>query len=198
MSDFKPLVLADGTEINASTGEVVREESPTPVEESKLDTVAAPEKLELVGTYKASDLPETGKTMSVIAAVSAFELWGLSTIEIAKALNTGVENVTNLQATEGYVEFKQGMMNNVMRALDDDVRGVIARNAKASVHKIVDTLNGKNKDELPLKAAESLLNRGGFGPKSTVEHNHRMDDELVIRVIRDTSDKHLPTIDLAE
>lgn len=207
-----PIVLPDGTKIDAQTGEVIengvlrrpkkssKSEEPTSddtqeaIEEEK--PVEVNTNIALVGNYKAQALPDSGKRMTAIAAVASLELWGLSPVEIAKALGASLTDVDGLQASEQYLEYKQGMLRNVMRALGDDVRGQFAKTALDAAGVVLDTMKGKNKSDLRMKAAESILDRGGFGPKQIVDHNHRMEGELIIRTIKSADTNTIPDIEV--
>lgn len=200
MSDY--IELADGTKIDKKTGEVLgdkREEIKAstddllPVESDDLSVDVSELKQHLVATRHIKDLPGDVNTSRAIAVVLSLSLYGLSDAEIATVCGIEYEQVLSLKSLEGYENFMQAVLENVMNAHSNNVRHMFVKNAKFAAENIISGLNSKI-PEVRALASKEVLDRGGFRPADIVEHRVTHENELKIVYIKD--DKNTPIIEL--
>ena len=172
----EPLVLADGTTINPTSGKEVRDSDNLFIE------IASGKKAkELVTKTKRSiaDLPAAPKESNAFALVAFYTMFGLSTDQIALAMNTTEENVINAKASKVYLELKETVEKNYVSEAEDQVRSLLQQNAMAAVTRVVEHAKGDN-DVLSFKASQDILDRAGHRPADVVNVKHTMENSLNI------------------
>lgn len=185
--------MADGTRIDPTTGEVVRER-PLP------RFVQVPSNREAVAEVtrvrrKLADLPAPPKTMNLVSVVFCYTTMGLSDTDIAHAAGIGVAQIVTLKNSEVYkavsAEFIKGISENDLTS----VRDLIVMNARTSAQRLLDLASSEN-DIVALKANESILDRAGLRPADVIEHRHKMEGGLRIEYVRKDTTSDMPVIDL--
>lgn len=143
---------------------------------------------------KIADLPAVPRTINVVNAVLAYELFGLSKSEIALALNTTVEQVDAIQHLPAYSEMLSAIKESIIEAQAEEVRGLLQTHARNAAQVMVDELDGPSPERRML-AAKDVLDRTGHRPADRVEHLHKVSGGLRIEIVKADPTK-LPTIDI--
>jgi hypothetical protein len=189
----EPLVLADGTKIDPSTGKVIKDKL------SSFFAVPSPSEAQALvvrARKSVADLPMPPQQMSGVGLVAFYTLFGLNDTDIALALDSKitVEQVKEIKKCDAYLEFMNSAKENILNTETETVRDVFQQHAKGAAMKIVELADGDN-DVLSFKASQDILDRAGHRPADVVEHRHRMEDNLNIVITRRDETVQLPTVD---
>lgn len=192
--DNEPLVLADGTKIDCSTGKVIKDKPTVFVE------VPCPSEAQRIvsRTRKTiADLPLPPQNLSGVALVAFYTLFGLNDQDISIALDgkLTVEQITNIRSLDAYVDFMQTAKANILETQQSHVRELFERHATGAAQKIIELAESDN-DVLAFTASKDVLDRAGHRPADVVEHRHKMEDALNIIVTRRDEKTEVPTIDV--
>lgn len=184
-----PLKLADGTEIDPTTGKIVGANS----------YIKVPSTRELKENYaiiqrRLVDLPLPPQKMNGISIILTYKMIGLSNSEIATATGISEEQVGQIIISDAFVELRQMVLENINAADADTIRTSMKHNALMGVQKLAELINS-NDDAIALSASKDALDRDGYRPADVVEHRHKMEGGLTIEVIRRDHSKETPTID---
>jgi hypothetical protein len=189
----EPLVLADGTKIDPSTGSVIREKKYS----TDLVEIPSPrEAQEIVAKTRRTikDMPVAPQQMNGISLVVFYTLWGLADQEIAVHMGITIPQVKSIKKLSEYVQLKKDIFENIMETEATEIRGFFQQNAKGAAKKLVDLM--EEEGALGLKASSEILDRAGFRPADVVEHKHTMENALRIEYIRkDVAIDAVPVID---
>jgi hypothetical protein len=192
--DNEPLVLADGTKIDCTSGKVIKDRPanfvvvPSPSEAQKI--VARTRKT-------VADLPLPPQNLSGVALVAFYTLFGLNDQDISIALDgkLTVEQINNIRSLTPYIEFMQTAKENILNTQQDSIREVYEQHAPVAAGKIVELAQSDN-DVLAFKASQDLLDRAGHRPADVVLHKHKMEDSLNIVITRRDENEKVPVIDV--
>jgi hypothetical protein len=191
------ITLHDGTRISTRTGRPVRDNPQRPPP----GYIALPSNAEAVREVtrvrkRLADLPDIPSRMNVIGAVAAYHLFGLDAHEIAFAIGATERQVGNLMMTDAYNALVTSMQQNIVETQQEDVRALIAANARDAVHTVVTAMRSEN-EQVAVVAAKDILDRAGHRPADVVEHRHRIEGGLTIEYVRKGEhDDDLPVIDM--
>jgi hypothetical protein len=197
LKDHKVLVLADGTRIDKTTGEVIRDkvDNPELLDVDKADDAPQTDEEEIVEIKKLlpvnrhlNDLPGDTNSTKAIGLITALTLYGINDREISFICNTEMEKVIAIKQSERYNEILGGIIENVMRAQSDNIRAIFVNSSKEAAQHIVSGLKSKVPDIRHMSAKE-VLDRGGFRPVDVVEHRVKHENELKIVHIRGDAEK---------
>lgn len=194
--DNEPLVLADGTEIDPSSGSVIKKHKssmivvPTPSEAQRI--VARTRRT-------VAELPLPPRQLSGVALVAFYTLFGLPDNDISIALEgrLTVEQIKNIRDTDAYIEFMSTAKQNVVETQTEVVREIFEQHAKNAAHKIVELADSES-DVLAFKASQDILDRAGHRPADIIEHRHKLEDALNIVYIQKKLDEDIPTVDVID
>lgn len=186
-----PLVLADGTKIDPASGEVIRDRPAR--------FVAIPSNRQAVETVtrarrQLTELPAVPKQMNLLAAVYVYTTFGLSVEDIAIATGLNVEQIERVRSLDEYKTVAAEMTKAVVVSDVDDVRTVLARNAKAAAERMLELADSEN-EGVAVKAAADILDRAGLRPADVVQHNVTMQGGLAIEIVEKKS-SDMPTIEM--
>jgi hypothetical protein len=188
----EPLILADGTKIDPSSGKVVREKK-----YGSMIAIPAPsEAQDIVARTRrgVQDMPVPPQQMNGISLVCFYAMWGLNKQDIAIQLNITVSQVENIQKLPEYKKLREDLFKSVMETEANDVRGILQQKARDAATKIIDTMDEEG--ALGFAAAKDILDRGGHRPADVVEHRHSLDNALQIEFIQKAPVDHIvPVID---
>lgn len=191
-SDLEPLVLADGTKIDPTTGKRVQEKKMVQVPSAR-----EAQEIVLRAQRKASDLPAPPAQMAPVALVAFYTLYGLADKEIAIACDgkITVDQIKTIRSLDAYKDFMSQAKDNLLASEGDAVRNLIQQKSLAAANKIADLVDSEN-DVLSFKASQDVLDRAGHRPADIVEHKHSMENALQIVVTKkDNSLEQLPIIE---
>lgn len=189
----EPLVLADGTKIDPSTGKVIRDSA------AKFVSVPSPSEAQALvvrARKTVADLPMPPQQLSGVGLVAFYTLFGLGDVDIALALDSriSVEQVKEIKKSDAYTEFMNAAKENILNTETETVRDVFQKHAKSAAQRIVELAQEDN-DVLAFKASQDILDRAGHRPADVVEHRHRMEDSLNIVITKRDETKQLPVIE---
>jgi hypothetical protein len=191
----EPLILADGTKINPSTGEVIKDKKQSRFVE--VPSPSAAQALVVRSRKSIADLPVPPKQLTGVALVAFYTLFGLSDSDISVALDgvLTVEQIKNIRKLEPYTAFMENAKTNIIETSTDQVRELFQKQAINAASKIIELADGEN-DVLSFKASQDILDRAGHRPADVVEHRHRMEDSLNIVITRRDATESIPTVDI--
>lgn len=183
----EPLLLADGTRIDTTTGEVLYD--------SLVEVPSATEAIKLVTKTRKriADLPDVPQRMHVVGAVLSYRLFGFDDQEIALALNLTEAQVGRIVMSDAFVTLHREVVSGILRSETDNVRSLFEQNARKAAENVVKI--AARQDALGFRAARDVLDRAGMRPADVVEHRHMMDGQLQIVHIRRDKDDDLPVIE---
>lgn len=190
----EPLKLADGTEIDCSSGKVIKPDKPAFV------PVPSPSEAQRIVTRarkSVADLPLPPNKMSGVALVAFYTLFGLSDRDIAIALNAQLteQQIDNIRELDAYKEFMTEAKANMLYTEQNTVREMFENHASNAASKIIELAKSDN-DVLAFTASKDVLDRAGHRPADVVEHRHKMEDSLHIVVTKRDESKEPPIIDV--
>lgn len=193
-SELEPLVLADGTRIDPTTGKAIKGQK-----KQRMIEVPAPSEAQamIVRARKTvADLPMPPEQMTAVGVVAFYTLFGLDDNSIAIATNhkLTIEQIKNIRALDVYREFMQEARKTVMEADAENVRHVLAERARDAANRVIEHMESEN-DVLSFKAAQDILDRTGNRPADIVEHRHTMENALQIVVTRRDSKSEVPALE---
>lgn len=147
------------------------------------------------------DLPEPdGNQQTVISAVVAMRLLGLSDVDIADVMKTSVEQIQSIVKMPATQATFERIYQNIIHANSENIQGRIASHANSAVDVVVLMMQDEEtRDDVRLKAAQDILDRSGahpdqfFGETSKSQQN---DDELRIVIMDEETQKERVTVDI--
>lgn len=190
----EPLILADGTKIDPTTGKVIKDNASQFV---SVPSNSEAQKIVARTRRTVADLPIPPKQMSAVAIVAFYSLYGMNDTDICIAIENKltVEQIENIRSQDAYIEFMQVAKQNLLHTESNTVRELFEQHAITAANKIVKLADDDN-DVLAFKASQDVLDRAGHRPADIVEHRHKLEDALHIVVSKRDETKELPYIDI--
>ena len=190
-SNTAKITLADGTEIDASTGEVVRlrkyVEVPKPSQLQE-DRAVSVRKL-------LADLPAPPQQMNAISVVVAYSLFGLNDADISVASSIPVDIVKSIKRSDAFNAMYEAVAEGIVRSDKDTVHHMLTTASKNAASRIIGFVDDDS-PTVAMAAAKDVLDRGGFRPSDVVEHKHSLEGGLTIEFIRRSEEKNIPMIEV--
>lgn len=199
------LRLTDGTLIDPLTRKPVG--VPTPQAEndesvSSTDDASGPTPPPPTITPQARrsllDLTLTPQQMAYINNVLVYSLWGLPDDEIAIQCNCTLEDVLTVRDLQEYRDMQDALVAGVRTSYTATAQGIIADASTTAAQIVVQTLNSKSA-KMKFDAARDVLDRSGHRPADRANMTlniNGFDDELIIRVVRESERPHIPTMNV--
>lgn len=192
----EPLVLADGTKIDPTSGEVVKDRT----RRAAFMEVPAPSVAQAIvmkSRKSVGDLPAPPSQLTGVALVAFYTLFGLGDRDIAIALDNKLteEQVRRIRNLDVYKDFMNEAKTNIIETSTDLVRDVFQQNAVGAARTVVELAQSDN-DVLAFKASQDILDRAGHRPADIVEHKLSMENQLQIVYIERNPDEQAPIIDV--
>lgn len=189
----EPIVLADGTKIDPSSGKVIREKKFVEVPRNS----EAVRKVTQVRRQLA-DLPVPPKQMNAVGLVVFYKMIGLSNYDTALAMNVTESQIHNIMELDVYQEMMESMRETVLKNDADDVRQMFMQHSHNAVHRIVSLID-EGEEKVALAAAKDVLDRAGHRPADVIEHRMKVEGDLKIEVIKrdEGKSKDLPDVEYA-
>lgn len=134
-----------------------------------------------------NELPAPVNVMNGVAAVFAYTVMGVGDREICDVLNITSAQMKSLRAHTAYAEFFEIVSNEFINANSDLITARIAAYSHDALSTVAHVAfeDPKAKSETRLKAADSLLDRGGFAAKENILRGAAGKNDLRIVVVRD-------------
>jgi hypothetical protein len=185
-----PLVLADGTKIDPSTGNVVRErrdfyEVPSNTQAQKI-----------VARVNRSivDLPAPPEKMNYISLVIMYKLMGLNDKDVALATKTTLEQVENVQTLSIYDDCLAQIRDAVVQHEGESVKARFAQRSRHAAERVFDLLQSED-EKVALLASKDVLDRAGHRPVDVIEQRMSFDNPLRIEYVKRDSLSSVPVIE---
>lgn len=186
-----PLTLADGTQIDPTTGKVIGTTEDA--------FVKVPSSRELREDYaliqhRLIDLPLPPQKMNGISIVLTYKMIGMRNEEIAIATGISEDQIGQIIVSDAFNVLQQMVLENINAMDADMIRATMRDNALMGVQRMRQLINSGD-ENIALSASKDALDRDGYRPADVVEHRHKMEGGLTIEVIRRDHSKELPVID---
>ncbi len=170
-----PLVLADGTVIDPSTG------APLQTPSAFVEIPNAVRAQEIIGRTKRRvvDLPEPPKTMNAIGVVLMYTMYGLARQEIAIATNLTIEQITNIRTLDAYRTLEAEIVDNILCVDAENVKALLAKashNAASRITRLIDD----DSPDIALSASKDVLNRTGH---TAADEQKRLDMSEALNIV---------------
>ncbi len=142
------------------------------------------------------ELPAPPDQMNPIAVVMYYDMMNVNQNEIVVATGLTADQVKDIQMSEAYTLAKEDMVQFALDVEQSTVRGMLSNNALGAAQQIVTIALTAKSDMNRLNASKDLLDRAGHRPVDVVEHQHKLDGDLTINIIRKDESKTPPMIDI--
>jgi hypothetical protein len=190
----EPLILADGTKIDPSTGSVIKDKKHH--RGGFIEIPSAGEAVALVAKTRraVAELPVPTQQMNVIGLVLFYSMWGLSDFDIAASINGDLssDQIKNIKKLPEYQAASKDILQSVLEYEANDIRTFMQQNAKGAASKIVELMDEEG--ALGFAAAKDVLDRAGHRPADVVEHRHKLEDSLKIEFISKKTSDAIPDV----
>ena len=188
----EPLVLADGTSIDPTTGESIEKdddiiEVPTHSEAQNIVTTAR---------RRLADIPTPPKRMNTIGVICFYELMGIMPFEIAYALNMTETQVKNIQSNAEYTQMRSDIVKGILQAESTDLQDQFVKASRKAFDRVYRIATKSGDEKHALAASRDILDRGGFRPADVIDHRHSMAGGLQIEYVNKDVSSAFPTIDI--
>lgn len=191
-----PLVLADGTKIDPSSGKVVREKKT-----SFIEIPSASQAVAIIAKTKrnVAELPLPPQKMNAVSLVLFYSMWGLAENDIAITVNITRDQVNNIKKLPEYLAMSQDIQRSILQHETNEVRDIFQKHARGAAEKIVEIAADADADSvLGFKAAQDILDRAGHRPADVVLHKHGLDDSLKIVYIAQQPHETIPDASIVD
>lgn len=179
-NNMETLQLKSGIEISFDNGKPIKEHKPilieVPTYKEAQNTITRIRK-------ELSELPAPPKQMNTASVILSYELFGLSSFDIAIATNLKEEQIKNIQESHIYKSLRNDIVSNILKQDADNIRNMVQQKSKAALSNIVDLMDSEM-DNIALAASKDILDRAGHRPVDVVEHKHSMEGGLTIEIIK--------------
>jgi len=190
INEFTPLVLADGTVIDPSTGKQRRPEYLEVPSNSEAIRVVASTRKKLI------DLPDVPERMNIISCILSYHMFGLQDAEIAVAVNLPIERIVAIKMLEAFSKMQSVVTEQMVAADKGEVQAVLENAAVTGANTIVHLMQFADDEKVQLTAAKDVLDRNGHRPADILEVRHSMSNSLTIEHIIRSDDEVAPIIDI--
>jgi len=185
-----PLVLADGSTIDPTTGAPPSEIS------TFVEIPNGTRAQEIVGRVKRRivDLPEPPRTMNAVGVVLMYTMYGLATQDIAIATNLTIEQIINIRTLDAYNMLKTEIVDSILTVDSENVKAILATASHNAARRVTSLMDNSD-PSIQLGAAKDILNRTGH---TAAEERARVDlaEQLnIVITIKNEGDQR-PTIDI--
>ena len=193
-SELEPLILADGSRIDPTTGKKVKDKKPAYIE---VPSGADAQALVVKTRRTVAELPAPPQQMHAVALVAFYTLFGLPVKEIALAVDgrLTIEQIELIKKSDAYCSFMESAKTNIIETSADQVRDLFQQNAIKAASTVLNLVESDN-DVLAFKASQDVLDRAGHRPADIVEHKHSMNGGLHIVITRKDENATTPIIDM--
>lgn len=191
-----PLILADGTKIDPSSGKVVREKK-----SSFVEIPSASQAVAIIAKTKrnVAELPLPPQKMNAVSLVLFYSMWGLAENDIAITVNITRDQVNNIKKLPEYLAMSQDIQRSILQHETNEVRDIFQKHARGAAEKIVEIAADADADSvLGFKAAQDILDRAGHRPADVVLHKHGLDDSLKIVYIAQQPHETIPDASIVD
>ena len=181
-------------EITLPNGKKVEEVKNIKKESTEIKTNLSIQLDEAKARRKLSDLPDVSN-ISIYSQILCYEMYGLSTRDIALTIKITEEQVTTIRMSYEYNKYKTDFLKSIKETETEDVREFIAKSSKKAAEKIVNIME-TGPVKFALDAAKDIMDRSGHRPSDIADLRAVSDNELRVLVINkdETKDKQAQLI----
>ena len=181
-------------EITLPNGKKVEEVKTIKKESTEIKTNISIQLDEAHARRKLSDLPDVSN-ISIYSQILCYEMYGLSTRDIALTIKITEEQVTTIRMSYEYNKYKTDFLKSIKETETEDVREFIAKSSKKAAEKIVNIME-TGPVKFALDAAKDIMDRSGHRPSDIADLRAVSDNELRVLVINkdETKDKQAQLI----
>lgn len=181
-------------EITLPNGKKVEEVKNIKKESTEIKTNLSIQLDEAKARRKLSDLPDVSN-ISIYSQILCYEMYGLSTRDIALTIKITEEQVTTIRMSYEYNKYKTDFLKSIKETETEDVREFIAKSSKKAAEKIVNIME-TGPVKFALDAAKDIMDRSGHRPSDIADLRSISDNELRVLVINkdETKDKQAQLI----
>jgi hypothetical protein len=198
----------DGTLIDPLTRQPVRVDSPSSSASSGVtdDGVAespnsdpSPNAIVPLSRRSLLDLTLNKQQMAVVNNVLVYTMWGLPDDEIAIQCQCDLSDIETVRGLTEYTKMRDALIAGMRASYTASAHGVISKHAVDAAHVVASNLRSPSK-RMQFDAARDILDRSGHRPADhagiSINLNKGTDDQLVIRIVRESERPNIPTLDI--
>lgn len=199
------ITLADGTVIDTKTGRQANLPVPSvediPVDDTAdIDLTPADEKIgrqrRPIGNHvKLIELGSTPKLIVPTAVVLTLTLTGIADSEICVLLSITPTQLARIRGLDVYDDMRSRMIGKLRDSDKDQIRQKLYNTAETAAKRLSSLVDSRD-EKIQLAAANSILDRTGHKAADILEVRHSFDNEMRVRIIDDSKNTDIPTIDL--
>lgn len=149
--------------VDPATGKIIQEERDEYNHKSSRVTLDEldPETYRSTQRRILKDLKSSPRAMNAVGVIFMYTMLGVSDAEIADAVNISRFDVQKVRESAAYAETFMAIHGEIVNADSICLRNRIASYAGDAVEVVKGLMHDADKDEIKLKAAKDLLDRGG-------------------------------------
>lgn len=206
MSSKVPYItLADGTVIDTRTGKQADLPAPTvttvtvPHAEDEISLTPVDEQIgkqrrPIGNTVKIAELGTTPKLIIPTTVVVSLTLTGIADSEICVLLGISPQQLTRIRGLDLYDDLRSRMIVRLRESDKELIRQKLYNTAETAAQTLATLVTSKS-EKIQLAAANSILDRTGHKAADILEVRQSFENEMRVRIIDDSKDNDIPTID---
>lgn len=188
-----PLVLADGTVINPTTGE------PERARQRFIDVPTHSQAQQAATSFKRKliDMPAPPQHMNGISLVVLYTMYGLSDADIATLLDVDEKQIGRMRMHDAYTKMYNEVVQGIIQQDKDSVQTLLSQASHGAARRVIAIAEQDEDDALAFAASKDILDRAGHRAQDTA--NERMANAmtgLTINIKRATSDDDVPDVSI--
>jgi hypothetical protein len=188
-----PLVLADGTNINPLDGSIVQDKQ----EEKYIEVPNYTDvQRHIVASHtRIADFPVPPKQMTSIGIILFYSMLGVTDHEINGITGLSEEQIGRIRMSDNYSEIQRTFLDHIVEHDIENVRSMFVEGSRVAASTMISLMKNSDSERIQMDAAKDVLDRAGHRPVDVVEHQHKVDGGLVIKIVRPDSLDDLPVIE---
>jgi hypothetical protein len=191
--NMTPLVLADGTNINPLDGSIVQDKQ----EEKYIEVPNYTDvQRHIVASHtRIADFPVPPKQMTSIGIILFYSMLGVTDHEINGITGLSEEQIGRIRMSDNYSEIQRTFLDHIVEHDIENVRSMFVEGSRVAASTMISLMKNSESERIQMDAAKDVLDRAGHRPVDVVEHQHKVDGGLVIKIVKPDSLDDLPVIE---
>lgn len=187
------LVLADGTNINPLDGSIVQDKQ----EEKYIEVPNYTDvQRHIVASHtRIADFPVPPKQMTSIGIILFYSMLGVTDYEISGITGLSEEQIGRIRMSDNYSEIQRTFLDHIVEHDIENVRSMFVEGSRVAAGTMISLMKNSESERIQMDAAKDVLDRAGHRPTDVVEHQHKVDGGLVIKIVKPDSLDDLPVIE---
>lgn len=198
------LPLANGIIIDTETGQAIgpsidAEKTKRLQNKEPRAHVAGRDRVNSAIRIGIAELPAEPRALTTIGVVWMYYTLGLNDYDISTATGLTIAQVESVKGLSMFETLQSTLIANVTKLGEEDIHARIAALAPRALNELEDILADGDVDaNTKQRVADSLLDRAGYAPKQMVEHKHKHEGGLIIKIVEDRplNDKTIPPVQI--